>query len=211
MKIILSVFCVVCSAISLMAADYILKSVQIQPIESYPAKATVESITIAADPYDSDKKAYSAFDVKDLNSRGYFPIHVIIQNRSSDFLIVRTRNIILITSAGEQLYSTPVTAILEDIFSPTAIDKLSRAESRKGSKKVKFGTPLSDFTDKDLTNKLIDPGKVSGGFLFFTNPDAKKAIFTGSTLFIPNIEEEGTRKSIGPFYIPLSPALSTSK
>jgi hypothetical protein len=136
---------------------------------------------------------------------------VIIQNASNEFLIVRTRNILLITSSGEQLYTTPITVLLEDLFKADSIDKLSQSESSESSKKAKAGTPLSDFTTKDLTNKLINPGEVSSGFLFFINPDPKQNIFTGSTLFIPKIEEEGTRKSIGPFSIPLDPALSLSK
>jgi hypothetical protein len=211
MRRLLNLFLFFCGTTALLAADYIVKDVKLRPMESYVAQATVEGVTIAADPYDTDEKSYTAFDVKHLNSRGYFPLHIIIRNVSSDFLIVRTRNIILITSSGEQLYSTPIAAILDDIFNPASVDKLSQSKSGKRSKKSKIGTPLSDFSAKDLTNKLIDPGKVSNGFLFFTNPDSKKNIFEGATLYIPKIEEEGTRKSIGPFSIPLDPALSTSR
>ncbi len=211
MRRLLNILLIFCGTSSLLAADYIVKSVKLQPMESYAAQATLEGVTIAVDPYDTDEKSYSAFDVKHLNSRGYFPLHVIIRNTSSDFFIVRTRNIILITSSGEQLYSTPIASILDDVFSPTSVDKLSQTKSGKKSKKAKVGTPLSDFSAKDLTNKLIDPGKVSSGFLFFTNPDSKKNIFAGATLFIPRIEEEGTKKSIGPFSIPLDPALASSK
>ena len=211
MKILVGILWMVCGILPLTAADYVVKTVKIEPIESYAARTTVGAITIAADPYSMDEKSYSAFDVKKLNSRGYFPVHVIIQNASNEFLIVRTRNILLITSSGEQLYTTPITVLLEDLFKADSIDKLSQSESSESSKKAKAGTPLSDFTTKDLTNKLINPGEVSSGFLFFTNPDPKQNIFTGSTLFIPKIEEEGTRKSIGPFSIPLDPALSLSK
>jgi hypothetical protein len=211
MKTLVGILCIVCGILPLTAADYVVKTVKIEPIESYAARTTVGAITIAADPYSMDEKSYSAFDVKKLNSRGYFPVHVIIQNASNEFLIVRTRNILLITSSGEQLYTTPITVLLEDLFKADSIDKLSQSESSESSKKAKAGTPLSDFTTKDLTNKLINPGEVSSGFLFFINPDPKQNIFTGSTLFIPKIEEEGTRKSIGPFSIPLDPALSLSK
>ncbi len=211
MKKLVKIYLLFCWASSLSAADYIVKDVKLKPIESYVAQATVAGVTIAVDPYDSDEKSYKAFDVKHLNSRGYFPLHVIIRNVSSDFLIVRTRNIILITRSGEQLYSTPIAAILDDIFNPASVDKLSQSKSGKRLKKSKVGTPLSDFSAKDLTNKLIDPGKVSDGFLFFTNPDPHKNIFEGATLYIPKIEEEGTRKSIGPFSIPLDPALGTSR
>jgi len=211
MKTLFGILWMVCGILPLTAADYVVKTVKIEPIESYAARTTVGAITIAADPYSMDEKSYSAFDVKKLNSRGYFPVHVIIQNASDEFLIVRTRNILLITSSGEQLYTTPVSVLLEDLFNADSVDKLSQSESSKSSKKSKIGTPLSDFTSKDLTNKLINPGEVSSGFLFFTNPDPKQNIFTGSTLFIPKIEEEGTHKSIGPFSIPLDPALSLSK
>jgi hypothetical protein len=210
MKRFLSALAMALWSILLLAGDYELKPVTLLPIESYPARTSLGSVTIAADPYDSDDKSFTAFDVKKLNSRGYYPIHVIIQNGSSEFLIVRTRNIVLVTESGQHLYTTPASVLVEDVFKASAADKLS-SKSRKSDKPVKEGTPLSDFTEKDLTNKLIEPGKITGGFLFFFSSDPKKNPFTGSTLYIPKIEEEGTRKATGPFLIPLASALSKSK
>jgi hypothetical protein len=193
--------------ISLMAADYKLKTVDLLPMESYPAQTTVGGITIAADPYTTDEMCYTAFDYKKMNTRGYFPVHVIIHNTSQAFLLVRTRNIVLITESAQQLFTVPATAVAEDLFEGSSLDKMSET-SRSAPADRRYGTPLSDFTDKDLTNKLLEPGKVSSGFLFFSNPDPKTNLFAGSTLFIPKLEEEGTRKSVGPFSIPLNPALS---
>jgi len=210
MKKFLRVFCLCLGAISLMASDYKIKPVTILPIESYPARTTVGEITIAADPYVTDEQSYKAFDYKKLNSKGYFPIHVIIQNATQDFLLVRTRNVVLITESAQHVFTIPATAVAEDLFEGSSLDKMSGA-SRADSASGTYGTPLSDFTDKDLTNKLLEPGKVSGGFLFFFNPNPKKNIFAGGTLFIPKLEEEGTRKSIGPFSIPLDPALAQPK
>jgi hypothetical protein len=192
------------------AADYEVKAVKLLPLESYPAQTTVGSVTIVADPYSTDEKSFTAFDVKKLNTRGYFPLHVIIQNASSAFLIVRTRNIVLVTESGQHLYTTPSSMVVEDLFKGNSADKFS-TKSRDASELGKAGSPLSDFTDKDLTNKLIEPGKITSGFLFFVAADKKKNPFMGSTLYIPKIEEEGTRKSTGPFLIPLAPALSPSK
>jgi hypothetical protein len=206
MKTLSLVICCLLTAFCLMAADYEVKTVKILPIESYPARIKAGSVTVAADPYATDQKSYSAFDVKKLNSRGYFPIHVIIQNTSDSFLIVRTRNIVLVTESGQQLYTTPTSVLVDDLFKGNSADRLS-SKSTDSPSRANLGTPLSDFTNKDLTNKLIEPGKVSDGFLFFFTPDPKKNLFAGSTLFIPKIEEEGTRKSIGPFSIPLDPAL----
>jgi hypothetical protein len=194
-------------ALLLMASDYRIKTVKILPIESYPVRTVVQDVTIVADPCSTDEKSFSAFDVKHLNSQGYFPIHIIVQNNTSDFLIVRTRNILLITADGQRLYSSPISVLVEDIFKASSINKISRDSSGK----IKAGSPLSDFSGKDLTNRLIDPGKVSDGFLFFFNANPKKNLFEGSTLLIPTLEEEGTRKVFGPFSIALDPALSPSK
>jgi hypothetical protein len=207
MKKILIIFEIALSAILLIATDYRAKTIKVLPIESYPARISVQDITIAADPYSDDEKSFLAFDVKHLNSQGYFPIHVIVQNNTPDFLIVRTRNILLIAADGQKLYSTPISVLVEDIFKASSINKISRDPSGA----IKAGSPLSDFSGKDLTNKLIDPGKVSDGFLFFFNADPKKNLFAGSTLLIPKLEEEGTKKSFGPFSIPLDPALISSK
>jgi hypothetical protein len=211
MKRLWTIFWILCAALPLAASGYAPRTVKIKPLESYPARIAVGTITIAADPYPTDERSFSAFDVKHLNSRGYFPIHVIVQNLSSDFLIMRTRNIVLVTSSGEQLFTTPISVLVEDIFKASSADKLSKKKSAKSPARTKVASPLTDFSAKDLTNKLVDPGKISDGFLFFYSPDPKQNIFAGSTLFIPKLEEEGTRKSIGPFSIPMDPALSKLK
>ncbi len=179
----------------LQADEYVIKTVKILPMESYPARVTISDITIAADPYSTNEKSFSAFDIKDLNSQGYFSVHVIIQNKSQDFLTIHTRNILLVTKSGEQLYTTPATLVVEDV----ANSKLANARA------------LSDFLGKELTNRWIDPGAVADGFLFFFTPDSKRNLFPGSTLYIPKLEKEGTRESLGPFLIPLDPAISTSE
>jgi len=195
----------------LLAADYEVKTVKVLPIESYPARATLGEVTIAADPYDTNEKSFSAFDVKNLNSRGYFPLHVIIKNSSRDFLTIPTRNIILIIASGQHLYTTPATVVVGDVIKASLISKFPKMKSHDQSTSTKAGSPLSDFTGKELTNRLVDPGSTSDGFLFFFTPDPEKNLFSGSTLYIPKLEEEGTHKALGPFSIPLDPALSSSK
>jgi hypothetical protein len=179
----------------LLAAVYTVKSVKVLPIESYSAQTSIGGVTIAADPYSTDEKSFSAFDVRDLNSRGYFPIHIIIQNKSPDFLSIHTRNVLLVTKEGEQLYTTPSSLVVEDVVD----SGLSNT------------TALTDFTGKELTNRWIDPGMVTDGFLFFYTPEPKVDLFEGSTLYIPKLEREGTGEAMGPFLIPLNSALRSSE
>jgi hypothetical protein len=177
------------------AGDYQIKAVKVLPVESYPARTEVSGVTIAADPYENDERSYTAFDIKNLNSRGYYPLHVIVRNDSSKYLTIRTRNIVLITPSGQQLYSTPATVLVDDV---------------SGLKSSKLGSPLSDFTSKELTSRGVDAGGMTDGFLFFfTSTPKKPDFFVGTTLYIPKLEEEGTRMGIGPFAIRLDPALKS--
>jgi len=179
----------------LTAADYQVKPVKVLPIESYPARVMAGGVTVAADPYPTDEKSFTAFDVKDMNSKGYFPVHIIIQNASQNALSLRTRDIVLVLPGGQVLYTTPATIVVQDII------------GGKGTS-TRSGSPLLDFTGKELTNMVVDPGAVANGFVFFFAQGVKKNLFNGSTLRIPRIEDETTRKDLGPFNIPLDPALA---
>jgi hypothetical protein len=208
MKLLIFILFLSVFGTNLPAAEYKIKVVPVLPIESYAARITVGRVTIAADPYDSNEKSFSAFDVKDLNSRGYFPIHVIIKNGTSGFLTIRTRNIILITASGEQLYTTPATVLVDDVVKSGLTRKIPTVKSEEPTTSTKTGSALSDFTGKELIIASMAPGTVTDGFLFFFTPDSKKNLFTGSTLYIPKVEEEGTRNPIGPFTILLDSALA---
>jgi hypothetical protein len=202
-----SIWILLSSAI-LIALEYEIKTVKVLPIESYPAQATAGGVTIAADPYATNRKSMTAFDVKNLNSRGYFPLHLVIQNKSQTFLFMRTRDIILINSSGQHLYTTPAAVVVEDVVGSNEVNRFPSMKSHDPSITSKVGSPLSDFTNKDIANRLLEPDTVSDGFIFFFAPSPQKNFFAGSTLYIPRLEEEGTRKALGPFSIPLDPALS---
>jgi hypothetical protein len=185
-------------SVALTASDYQIKTVNVLPIESYPARKELAGVTVAADPYSTDEKSFTAFDVKRLNSQGYFPVHVIIKNDTSKFISIKTRNIVLVTSSGQKLYTTPATLVVDDVIKSGSVPKTPKKPKSKNS-----GSPLSDFTNKELLNRTIDPATVSDGFLFFFTPNPQSDLFIGSALYIPQIEEEGTRNQFGPFLIPL--------
>jgi hypothetical protein len=208
MKNLTVIIWILLSSVFLIALDYEIKAVKVLPIESYPAQATVGGVTIAADPYATNKKSMTAFDVKDLNTRGYFPIHLIIQNRSQTFLFMRTRDIILINSSGQHLYTIPATVVVDDVVGANEANRFPSMKSHDSLTVPKIGSPLSDFTNKDIANRLLEPDTVADGFVFFFSPSPQKNFFAESTLYIPRLEEEGTHKALGPFSIPLASALS---
>jgi hypothetical protein len=184
------------------AADYVIKTVTLKPLESYPAQLELGGITVAVDPYDSDEKSFSAFDIRDLNSRGYFPVHVLLKNGTSDYLSLSTRNITLETAAGQSLYTTSATIVVEDVVKAGFLTKLPKMKSRDPATSTQTGSPLLDFTSKELTNRNIAPGALVHGFLFFFSA-GKVNVLQGASLKIPSILDEGSRKPVGPFVIPL--------
>jgi hypothetical protein len=210
MRIFAGIFAVTFSATLLFSADYVIKTVKVLPIESYPARTSLEGVTIAADPYSTNEKSFTAFDVKNLNTRGYFPIHIIVRNDSQSFIVVRTREIVLITPSGQKLYTTPATVVVEDVIEPGLMRNVPIIKSHDRATSTKTGSPLSDFTEKDITNRSVEPGTTSDGFLFFYTPYPKQNPFTGSSLLIPKLEEETTGRPLGPYKIPLDPALSVT-
>ena len=133
----------------LFAIDYSVQKVEVLPIDSYPAHITTDDISIAADPYPDDEKSSKAFDVTNLNSRGFFPIHVIIRNDSPYYLKIKTQNIYLENRLGEFLYSTPAALVVEDLVGDRYVNSMS---SLKDGERLsdKVATPLSDFTTKAL-------------------------------------------------------------
>jgi hypothetical protein len=210
MKILITVLSLFCGTL-LLAGDYKIKSVPVLPIESYPAQAKIGGVTIAANPYSTDEESFKAFDVKDLNSRGYFPIHIIIRNNTSSYLTIRTKNVLLINSSAEQLYTTPAAIVVDEVYGLSNKIPAKESKEKDSAAPAKKGSPLTDFTSKELINASLEPETVVDGFLFFYTPNPKKNLFEGSTLYIPKLEEEGTKKPVGPFAIRLDAALVAKK
>ncbi len=194
----------------ILAADYIIKPVKVLPIESYPARQVQGGVTVAADPYGTDQKSFTAFDIKDLNTRGYHPVHVLVQNGTSVYVDLRTRNIVLVTGGGTTLYATSAALLVEDVFKGEFGNKslTTRTESRGVSGKT--GSPFIDFTTKELANRQLAPGESTAGFIFFFIPGSKGVALAGARLVIPDVIDVSTRKPIGTFTIPLDPGLAST-
>jgi hypothetical protein len=168
-------------------------------------------ITVAADPYFSDTKAYKAFDERKLNSKGYFPVHVIIHNSTSNEISLRTLAIVLIGDGEKQFYTTPAAVLVEDVFDTNWQKKQPETRYREGPGRIKIGSPLVDFTTKELTNQSIAPGSVASGFLYFFLGKVEADLLQSFSLSIPEFIEERSQEKLGPFSIPLNAAFQNEK
>jgi hypothetical protein len=172
-------------ALPIMAENY-----QGKPLDSYSAHITVSGVTVAAEPF-VELKAASAFDVRDMAKRGYYPLYVAIRNDTSDYVSISTRKVVLSTMAGQTLYTTSAAILVEDM-------------TRGGGFKGKGGSSILDsMTSKELQNGQIEPGGTVEGFLFFFTTSPRKDFFAGAKLTIPGMTSRATGRDIGPFEIPL--------
>ncbi|NWG13636.1 MAG: hypothetical protein HXY20_08890 [Acidobacteria bacterium] len=196
------------ASLTSLAADYIIKPVKVLPVESYPAREVHGGVTVAVDPYATDEKSSTAFDVKGLNTRGYHPVHVVVQNDAATYMDLRTRNIVLVTQDGTTLYATSAALLVEDVFKREFGDRSLRTRTQDRGTSGKTGSPFIDFTTKELANRQLAPGERTSGFLFFYIPGAKGMALGGARLVLPEVIDVSTRKPLGPFSIPLDPGLS---
>lgn len=181
------------------SAQYQIKQVQVLALESYPNRVTVGPLTVAVDPYGTDERSFQVFDIKDLNSRGYHPLHVILLNRGNEYLSLRTRTVTLVTESGQGLFTTSAAILVEDVAKGGFSDKSSKNRGEDG------GSPLADFSGKELTSRQIEPGRTVDGFLFFFSQDKGKNIFAGAKLRVPDVFYEGTRKPVGLIEVSTTP------
>src|SRR5262249_58482403 len=61
-------------------ASYKSIKIKVDPAASYAFHVTQGQVTIAADPYETNEKVKTAFDLKDLDKLGVVPVNVIISN-----------------------------------------------------------------------------------------------------------------------------------
>lgn len=82
-------------------ATYKSQMVRMEPMEAYKNRVTNSNITIAIDPYDTSSKAKQVFYV-DVTKKNIKPIQVIVDNKSSDNIMILRSQIRLTDSSGNE-------------------------------------------------------------------------------------------------------------
>lgn len=166
-------------------ASHEIKALTPHPIEAYQIRQAVGGVTIAADPYNTKEKVQQAFTL-DLSEEGFCPILLVMDNRSSDNILLSKDEIELVDSRGNVLKPTPANIMIEKFeknkmaYALLGFGIFSYMSAEEANKKM-----LSDWSGKELpAEKILIPNRKTHGVVYFQVGQALTAL-PNSTLHIP--------------------------
>lgn len=155
-------------------ASYKYGKIDVLQPEKYPNHTAVSGISLAADPYDSVEKAKAGFYV-DVNSKRYYPVHLIFSNDSNERVMLEREKIQLIDGDGNQIAKVRSTVMADECehnkmaYALLGFGIFSYMSADDANKKM-----AADWRDKELVEQvIIAPGKKANGFLYFRIPERK--------------------------------------
>lgn len=169
------------------------------PANAYPARQTVQDLTIAVKAYGTEELAREAFGKLNPNKHGILPVLVVTQNDGREALNLDAMRVEYIAPTGENIEATPA----EDVryargpskpnVAPAPVPRVPGVGGRKKN-------PLDawEIEGRAFAAKMLPPGESAHGFVYFQTPHRK-----GAKIYITGIREAPTGKELFFFEIPL--------
>jgi len=187
-------FVLLLSIVTVFGADK-EKKFEPAPIDSYANRQTVEKVTVAAEPFDTEEKTRPAYGKLNPNQYGILPILVIMQNNSGQALSLETMHVEYILPSRQRIVATPAPDVARsqgvkrpNIYPAPLPSPIPRSTSRK--------SPLTawEIEGRAFAAKMLPPGESASGFFYFQVPHR-----AGSVLYLTGIREASSRREL--FYI----------
>lgn len=168
------------------------------PASSYPSKQTVDKLTIAAIPYDTEEVAKTAFGKVDPNHYGILPILVVMDYAGDKALFLENMKVSYVAPDGSHIEATPASEVpyviapkRPRVGGPTSPIPLPRSGKKN---------PLNawELQGRAFAAKMLPPHQSAHGFFYFHT-----AHFNAAQLYITGIREAATGKELFYFEIPL--------
>jgi len=169
------------------------------PASSYPAKQTVDKLTIAAIAYDTEEVAKTAFGKVDPNHYGILPILVVMDYTGDSALYLENMSVRYVAPDGSHIEATPASEVPYAIApkQPNLGGPKSPIPLPRSGKK----NPLNGWDCKGGRSSrrcYLRTSPAHGFFYFHT------AHFRASQLYITGIREAATGKELFYYEIPLT-------
>lgn len=198
--------------------DYKKLAVKVGPVEGYASRQSQGPVTIAADPYPSETRIRTVFDIKGLSKMGLIPINLIISNQGPDALSVDVESITLLDPEYGSLPALSPKEVVDMILRrdlrsrvdlspvPPPWPPFGRGRSRVGKHIFEI---RDDFIRKSLKRR-IRPRATSWGFVYFQLPESRRlsdfrtmSRSASYKIIIPDVENNRTKQTLLYFDIDL--------
>ncbi len=165
------------------------------PISSYEFKQTLEGVTIAAQPFDTEALTKQAFGKLNPNQYEVLPVLVIIENTRKAPIRVDQMSVQYITPGVGKIDYTPYQELLSRVGpSKPNLGPRPLPIPRK-TKQNPFNKP--EVEARAWAAKVIGPGETASGFFYFITRH-----HTSSKLYLTGIYEPSTNKELYYYELP---------
>ncbi|MFN0106841.1 MAG: hypothetical protein ACKV2U_32710 [Bryobacteraceae bacterium] len=170
-----------------------------EPAESYPAKQTIEGLTIAVQPFDDSDEAKTAFGKLNPYEHGVLPVLVVMKNNGKGTVSFDNLQVSYVAPRGRKVDATPAADVL--YLKAGGRPKVSNSPIPTGGSRVKIAkNPLKNdvIIERSFAAKMLPPNDSAHGFFYFQTGHSR-----GTSLYISGIREAQSGKELFYFEIPL--------
>ncbi|HLK21148.1 MAG TPA: hypothetical protein VKT81_19490 [Bryobacteraceae bacterium] len=159
------------------------------PASSYPNHQTNDKVTLAAQAFDSEELAHTAFGKLDPNKYGVLPVLVIIQNDTDQALKLDHVDAEYTRPDNRQVEATPAEDI-QTLGGPPKQPTMGNGSPLP--KLIKHKNPLSawEIEGRAFAAKMIPPHESASGFFYFQVTHLPGGKFYLSGIKIPAVGKD---------------------
>jgi hypothetical protein len=170
------------------------------PASSFHSKQTNDNVTVAAEAYDSDELARTAFGKLNPNQYGVLPILVIIQNDTGQALRLDNVMVEFIDASNRQVEATPASELqyIDGPSRPSATAGTGGAPLPIPHKKHKNPLSAWEIEGRAFAPKMLPAHESANGFFYF-----QARMLPGAHLYLTGIQQAASGKDVFYFEIPL--------
>jgi hypothetical protein len=165
------------------------------PVVDYPARQTIDKVTIAAAPFNMRADTEKAFGKLDPNQYGVLPVLVVIRNDSNKTLALDRMTVEFMTADRERADATPAA----DVRYLSGLD-LPNKPSKDPMHVSHSKNPLNawEIEGRAFSARMLPPHETASGFFYFRAPYS-----SGTLLYLRGLRDAATGAELFYFEIPL--------
>jgi hypothetical protein len=166
-------------------------------IEQMTAKQTVEGVTVAADAYNTEAEARTAFGKLNPYEHGVLPVLIVIRNDSKKTVRLADMKPLYISGGGrDRIEPVPAT----DVKYTKSPNRPNMSPSPIPGIRFKKKNPLASevIEMRAFSARMLPPGEVAHGFVYFLTGHRR-----GSSFYLSGLADAASGQELFFFEIPL--------